>query len=248
VEVNEPARIGRFSNRDKIMRRLGMQNLGSALIASTMFVGAASAADIQRPAPIYKAPMLTQVRVYDWTGFYVGGNVGYGWGKQDVSLAGAGVGSPSVNGFLGGGQVGYNWQVNQIVYGVEADLQASGQSGSSGLGATAYTDKLDWFGTVRGRVGYAFDRWLPYVTGGWAYGHGSISGAAAGAPFSASSSYSGWTAGAGLEYALLNNWSVKGEWLYVDFGNGPSAVTGAGTIGGNHLTDNIFRLGVNYKF
>jgi outer membrane immunogenic protein len=215
-----------------------------------MFVGAASAADMQRPAPVYKAPILTPARVYDWTGFYVGGNIGYGWGRQDAALTGFGsLGSANVDGIIGGGQVGYNWQLNQLVLGLEADIQGSGQKGDGGVaGVATYTSKLDWFGTVRGRVGYAFDRWLPYVTGGWAYGGGNVSGTAGGAPFSTSSNYSGWTAGAGLEYAFLNNWSVKGEYLYVDFGNGPSTVTGAGTISSGHLTDNIFRLGVNYKF
>src|SRR5665213_2807974 len=230
-----------------------MRRLGLALLASTMFAGAASAADMQRPAPVYKAPIMTQVRVYDWTGFYVGGNVGYGFGRQDASLGGVGgLGSANVDGLIGGGQVGYNWQLNNnVVLGVEADIQGSGQRGdSSAAGVGSYSSKLDWFGTVRGRVGYAFDRWLPYVTGGWAYGNGSIDGTTAAPPgtFSSTQRYSGWTAGAGLEYALLNNWSVKGEWLYVDFGDGPSTVTPAGTVSGGRLSDNIFRLGVNYKF
>jgi outer membrane immunogenic protein len=225
-----------------------MRRIGLALLASTAFIGAASAADIQRPAPAYKAPIMAPARVYDWTGFYVGGNVGYGWGQQDVSLAGVGIGSPSVNGVIGGGQIGYNWQMNQLVLGLEADIQASGQSGSGGAGAVAYTDKMDWFGTVRGRVGYAFDRFLPYVTGGWAYGHGTINGVTGAGSFSTSNDYSGWTAGAGLEYAFLNNWSAKLEYLYVDFGNGPTTATGAGALSSNHLTDNIVRVGLNYKF
>src|SRR5665213_2397236 len=131
------------------MRRLGKRHLGLALLASTMFVGAAPAADMQRPAPVYKAPIMTQVRVYDWTGFYVGGNVGCGFGRQDASLSGVGgLGSANVDGIIGGGQIGYNWQLNNVVLGVEADIQGSGQRGdASAPGVGSYTSKLDWFGT-----------------------------------------------------------------------------------------------------
>ena len=121
----------------------------------------------------------------------------------------------------------------------------------------AYTDKLEWFGTVRGRVGYAQDHWLAYVTGGWAFGHGSVSGTGTATPagtvtaFSASQDYSGWTLGGGLEWAFMDRWSVKAEYLYIDFGNGPTmAANAAGTLNlvSNKMTDNIARLGVNYRF
>ncbi len=226
-----------------------MRRLGLALLASAAFVGAAAAADM--PArPVYKAPVLSPVRVYDWTGFYVGGNIGYSWGRQDVSLDGVGsVGTPNINGFIGGGQIGYNWQMNQLVLGLETDFQGSAQKGDGVAAAASSTSRLDWFGTVRGRVGYAFDRWLPYLTGGWAYGHGNLSGIAGGVGFSGSNDYSGWTLGGGLEYAFLNNWSAKLEYLYVDFGSGPSVTVTPGTnISGGHLTDNIVRVGLNYKF
>jgi outer membrane immunogenic protein len=227
-----------------------------------MLVGAASAADIQRPAPVYKAPIMTPARVYDWTGFYVGGNVGYSWGRLDNSIGGTPIGTTSVDGIIGGGQIGYNWQVNQIVFGLEADFQGSGQKGDGSftgapgvIPASTFTfsNKLDWFGTVRGRIGYAFDRWLPYVTGGWAYGHGNVSGTVTGGTAgtgSTSADYSGWTAGAGLEYAFMNNWSAKIEYLYVDFGNGPSVTLApsAAVLSTGHLTDNIVRVGLNYKF
>lgn len=124
--------------------------------------------------------------------------------------------------------------------------------------ATSYTDKLDWFGTVRGRVGYAMGatgNWLPYLTGGWAYGNGEISGTTvSGAvitPFSASEDYSGWTVGGGLEWAFMDHWSAKAEYLYIDFGSGPTVTvnaTGTLAIASGHMTDNIARLGVNYKF
>jgi outer membrane immunogenic protein len=227
-----------------------MRRLGLALLATTVLVGSASAADIRRPA--YKAPMLAPVSVYNWTGFYVGVNVGYSWGRQDATLDGFGsVGSSHVNGIIGGGQIGYNWQINNIVLGLETDFQGSGQRGDGGVpGVATFTNRLDWFGTVRGRLGYAFDRWLPYVTGGWAYGHGDFSGIVTGVgPFSASNTYSGWTVGGGLEYAFLNNWSAKLEYLHINFGDGPVAAVVPGTnIAAGRLKDDIVRVGLNYKF
>lgn len=240
-----------------------MRRLSTALLAgATAFAltQAASAADLPVKAPVYKAPMAAPA--YNWTGFYVGGNVGYSWGRQDDFVAGTTLGSVNVNGVIGGGQIGYNWQMNQIVLGVEADFQGSGQKGDGSFtGAPGlipastftYTDKLEWFGTVRARAGYAIDRWLPYVTGGWAWGRGSISGGVTGgltASGSGSNDYSGWTVGGGVEYAFLNNWSAKVEYLYIDFGNGPSATLtpSAAVLSAGRLTDNIARVGLNYKF
>jgi len=251
-----------------------MRRIGLALFASLAFVGAASAADMPMKAPIVKAPVM--VPPYNWTGFYVGLNAGGSWGRQDndlVTVPGGVVGlsnSDSLDGFIGGGQIGYNWQINQWVLGVEADFQGSTQSGDGSFviapfagvavipGLTVnYTDKLEWFGTVRGRLGYAWDRWLAYFTGGFAFGHGTLSGTGTTTPagtvfaFSASQDYSGWTVGGGLEWAFADHWSAKAEYLYIDFGNGPTVVANtAGTlaISSGGMTDNIARLGVNYKF
>lgn len=251
-----------------------MRRIGLALLASTMFVGAAAAADMPVKAPVYKAPVVAPP--YNWAGFYVGLNAGGSWGRQDNSLVtvpGGVVGftnSDKLNGFIGGGQVGYNWQINQWVLGLEADFQGSGQKSDGSFlipsiagiavvpGLTAsYTDKLEWFGTVRGRVGYAWDRWLAYFTGGWAFGHGTLSGTGTTTPagtvlaFSASQDYNGWTLGGGLEWAFMDHWSAKAEYLYIDFGNGPTVVANtAGTlaIASGKMTDNILRLGVNYHF
>ncbi len=237
-----------------------MRRIGLALLTSTALIGAAAAADLPVKAPVYKAPVVAPV--YNWTGLYVGGNFGYSWGRQDVSSGGLLLDTPHVDGIIGGGQIGYNWQMNQLVLGLEADFQGSGQKGDgSFIGAPAFipastltfTDKLDWFGTIRGRVGYAMDRWLPYVTGGWAWGHGSISANVTGGTTGAgsgSTDYSGWTLGGGVEYAFMNNWSAKLEYLYIDFGNGPSVALppSAVVLSGGKLTDNIVRVGINYKF
>lgn len=248
------------------MRRL----FHAALVAASTLALAqiASAADLPVKAPVYKAPIIAPV--YNWTGFYVGLNLGGSWGRQDGDLIGAliGSGSNNLDGLIGGGQIGYNWQINQWVFGLEADFQGSGQkadgsfvippivgiAGGNGLTAS-YSDKLEWFGTVRGRVGYAFDRWLPYFTGGWAYGHGVLDGTATVTPagaataFSASHDYSGWTIGGGVEWAFANNWSAKLEYLYIDFGDGPTVpVSATSSIVAGKMTDNIIRAGVNYKF
>jgi outer membrane immunogenic protein len=217
-----------------------MRRLGLALLASVALVGTAAAADLPVKAPVYKAPAMAPL--YNWTGFYVGLNAGYSWGRQDnsdVNALGVTVLSNSdhLNGFIGGGQIGYNWQVNQWVFGLEADFQGSGQKADGSMFIAAppsnfapttnvtinYTDKLDWFGTVRGRIGYAMGttgNWLPYVTGGWAYGHGEISATTSlGESFSGSQDYSGWTVGGGVEWAFANLWSAKLEYLYIDFGD-----------------------------
>jgi outer membrane immunogenic protein len=234
------------------------------------FAQVASAADM--PTKMYtKAPFADPP--YSWMGFYAGLNIGGSWGSQTNSLVNtAGVvgfqNSDHINGIIGGGQIGYNLQVDQWVLGLEADFQGSGQKGDGnffipagggfngfvpGAHSIAYTDKLAWFGTVRGRVGWAMDRWLPYLTGGWAYGHGSLSGTTTiggvGAAFSGSQSYSGWTIGGGLEWAFANRWTAKIEYLYVDFGNGPTVAATIGShIVSGKMTDNIFRAGLNYRF
>jgi outer membrane immunogenic protein len=225
-----------------------------------------------------KAPPAPVVAVYNWTGFYIGVNVGYSWGRQTNSLFNVadefrGANKDHLNGVIGGGQIGYNWQAGQWVFGLEADFQGSGQkdSGSfflpfaipNGDSLTDYTPKLEWFGTVRARIGYAMGasgNWLPYVTGGWAYGHGAISGTGAlvdgslvllASPFKGSHDYSGWTVGGGLEWALDRNWRVKLEYLYIDFGHGPTVqdgITNGLHIVGGRLTDNIVRGGINYRF
>jgi outer membrane immunogenic protein len=248
-----------------------MRRLGLALLASIALVGSAAAADMPVKAPVYKAPVIAPL--YNWTGFYVGLNAGGSWGHQtnDLITVPGGVtvfsNSDHLNGFIGGGQLGYNWQKDHWVFGLEADFQGSSQKGdgsffvpSAFLAANfptsiSYSDKLNWFGTVRGRVGYAFDRWLPYLTGGWAYGHGELSGTstigATTTTFSASQDYSGWTVGGGLEWAFSGRWSAKAEYLYIDFGDGPTVTAnGAGTLAvvSGKMTDNIARLGVNYRF
>jgi outer membrane immunogenic protein len=176
-----------------------VRKLGLAAIAmiSAASVGAAFAADL---TPSYKAPVKALAPVASWNGFYVGGNVGYGWdsastGISSIATAPAFAGtlaalvaagsyptslSPSAKGAIGGGQIGYNWQMSQWLFGLEADLQGSGIKGSATQNlfplalsptTTSVTKSLDWFGTFRGRIGFvATPQWLLYATGGLAYG------------------------------------------------------------------------------
>lgn len=248
------------------MRRFSLALLAAA--STFVLTQIAFAADMSVKAPVYKAPVVTPL--YNWTGFYAGLNLGGSWGRQDNSLITLGgvnllSNKDHLNGVIGGGQIGYNYQLNQWVFGLEADFQGSGQrddgnffipggAGAVPSTAIAYNNRLDWFGTVRGRIGYAIDRWLPYVTGGWAYGHGRFSGTTTvgttTTSFSADQDYTGgWTIGGGVEWAFLNNWSAKIEYLYIDFGNGPTVpVSATQNIVSGRMTDNIIRAGINYKF
>jgi outer membrane immunogenic protein len=150
-----------------------------------------------------KAPPPPRAQVYGWTGWYVGGNAGYGWGTADnnISFAQPGI-SPNPpatfgaqnfvksHGAIGGAQVGYNWQIGRYLLGLEADIQAAGQKGTSTFNGSIFSlptiapnpatgtdiDKLNWFGTVRGRLGLTFDHWLVYGTGGLAYGSVELMG------------------------------------------------------------------------
>ena len=255
------------------MRNLKGRLCVAAMLAALLPVGAASAADLR---PIYKAPpAVLPPPLYNWSGFYGGVNIGGSWGHQDTALTiGASAvlsNSNHINGVIGGGQIGFNWQAvgSPWVFGIETDIQASGQKADGtfflpGGGVLlvippttiTYQDKLEWFGTLRGRIGYAMGyqgRWLPYITGGLAYGENKVSGSGslAGIPvaFSGTKTDIGWTLGAGIEWAFADRWSAKLEYLYIDFGNGPTVpVVAATAITTNHLTDNIGRVGLNYRF
>src|SRR5665647_115605 len=134
------------------------------LAATTLGVGAAAAADL--PSRNY-TKAVPYAPAFSWTGFYVGVNAGYGWASTSVSGLS---GSSNLDGFVGGGQIGYNWQgASPLVFGIEADFQGTGQSQTDTVGIVSIKQEMPWFGTVRGRIGYAFDRAMIYATGGLAY-------------------------------------------------------------------------------
>jgi outer membrane immunogenic protein len=210
----------------------------AAAMASPSF-----AADMPRPAyknPVYVAP-------FSWTGFYVGINGGYGFGKSTwTNLAGT-TGDFNVKGALAGGTVGYNMQTGVWVWGLEADWDYSWMKGTEttlcgGLGCTT---RLTWLATGRGRIGYAWDRFLPYITGGAAFGNIKMT-----TPIDISETKTklGWTLGAGVEYAFLGAWSAKLEYLYVDLGKTTCGAATCGVDTDVKFRANIVRAGVNYRF
>jgi outer membrane immunogenic protein len=273
--------------------------IGIATVTS-MLATSAFAADL--PARTYtKAPVYVDPG-YDWTGFYIGLNGGYSWGNSSNTFTAGALpvttASQHMNGWVFGGQAGYNWQFNKSwVFGLEGDIDATGQKGTATLGpnTTVVTvvggpaivalptitttttttgtleEKLPWLATVRGRIGVLpTDRVLLYVTGGLALGEvkstagvattatavSSFGGApvvtSAGALASASSTRAGWTIGAGVEGAIGGGWTAKLEYLYVDLGTVNNTFVGIAPFAplatSSHVTDNIVRVGVNYRF
>ena len=214
-----------------------------ATVASMALANVASAADLPARYPTKAVPY---VQSFNWTGFYIGGNVGYGWGRLSDSTNNG----QDVNGVIGGGQIGYNWQMNSLVLGVEADIQASGQKATQTgfIGATPVTvsERIRYFGTVRGRLGYAWDRTLLYVTGGWAYTNVGVDLTTPAGSASANTTKSGGTVGAGIEYAFAGPWSAKLEYLYID--TGTQSVTLAGVTDNVRIRDHVLRAGLNYRF
>ncbi|MHC3941654.1 MULTISPECIES: outer membrane protein [Paenochrobactrum] len=233
----------------------------TAILATPVF-----AAD----AIVYNEPAPVAVDTFSWTGGYIGLNAGYAGGKFKHPYSSKGYdtvfeeedndsGSLDVtsSGFAGGVQAGYNWQFNNnVVAGVEADFQGSNLKGEVKLTDNNLTlkagTKVNWFGTVRARLGYVpTERLMVYTTGGYAYGKVKSYVDFEGEGVSKSKTKSGWTVGAGAEYALANNWTLKSEYLYTDFGK---------TKLMNYIDDGVttkldakvkfhtVRVGLNYKF
>jgi len=263
------------------MRRLSIAPI--AVISIIAFTQIASAADLPRKAPA--PPPLPAV--YNWTGFYVGINAGGHWAKDDVTTsasvpnfdepfasafdAGA-AGSNKPSGFIGGLQLGYNWQFSNFVFGLEADVNGlTGREGRSVLypgpfpaAGDTFTPSVEsnFLATVRGRVGWAFDRALLYATGGLAVGTINITdtatvfGGTLLETVSETTTRTGWTVGGGFEYAFTPNWTVKVEYLYVDLGSFDTGIpcvaacvaVGPDIVVHHKWTDNIARVGLNYKF
>jgi outer membrane immunogenic protein len=223
-----------------------MKKIVLATVLAALGSASALAADLA-PRAYSKAPMMA-APVSTWQGFYVGGNVGYGWGngKTDVaflpSQAAFGAANTTLNsnpqGVIGGAQIGYNWQTGIFVAGFEADIQGSGIKGNASKVTLLFpglapepnslhttNEKLSWFGTARGRVGITVaPALLLYATGGFAYGQVETSAntqfndGADNFAASVSKTRVGWTAGAGGEWMFAPGWSAKFEYLYIDLG------------------------------
>ena len=231
--------------------------LGVTIMTWTANASAADLPPYPQEAPVVRAP------VYGWQGAYVGltGGGSLGRSKHIDRVTGLDD-SPvfDVNGGLFGATAGYNWQLTTWVFGAEGDLSWAGQKGSSldsgpagNLDFTSFT-KMQWLGTLRGRVGYTPGNLLLYATAGYAAAgiETGVKSSATGTVFdSASSSRSGWTAGAGAEWAFGPAWSAKVEYLYVKFADGGFPTTNLGAeFDRSHvsLDDHVVRIGINHYF
>ncbi len=254
--------------------------LGSIALAVLVAAGPAMAADIPVKAPVKATPIIS---IYNWTGFYVGGNAGWGlahtFGTNDNLVPnpnehGPTTGGHNWNGFVGGGQIGYNWMASRnVVLGIEADLSFANLktsiAGDTIDGIAYRNSKVDEFGTVRGRVGYAFNNWLIYGTGGAAFTHGittntqgpcsTLHGGTVNCtgPFqqvplgytdSDTLNLTGWTVGGGVEVGITQNWTTKLEYLHMDFGSFSFTDPLFNRITRANLMVDVVRLGLNYKF
>lgn len=206
-----------------------------AISALALTTTAAVAADPIMPAPVAPISPISAL-AHDWTGFYAGINAGYGFGEA-YGTPGLSDVFDSVDGLVGGAQIGASAQFDMFVLGVEGDIQVSGMS-QEVLGVEA---RLDYFGTVRARAGVAIDNFMPYVTGGFAYGGGTIDDGID----SDNNTHWGWTVGAGVEVAMDQSVSFKAEYLYTDLGAEEYFAPGGLDAG---LRFHTVRAGVNFHF
>jgi outer membrane immunogenic protein len=226
------------------MRRLvRLLPTSAAGVAAVTVCAVAFAADIPRKAPVAPA-YFNPAPATTWQGFYVGANLGWGWARNSVTVAGA-TGTSDLDGVLGGVQAGYNYQLGSFVLGAEADIQLTDQRQDTTIGAVALSERIPYFGTLRGRVGYAMDSWLFYVTGGAIYGEHRITATTAAATGSLTDSGWGWTVGGGVEAMLWSNISGKIEYLYAEANRGGTILA---VPYSTRLSDHILRAGVNYHF
>jgi outer membrane immunogenic protein len=209
---------------------MGRIFLSAVALMATGWTVSAQAADLAYGS---RGPYTVNqpLNIISWAGPYLGGNIGWAWGSVDNNLT-----SPS--GFVGGLQAGYNWQPGQgpWVFGVEGDIQATGASDTF----APWKFSNPWFGTVRGRAGYAFGNVLFYGTAGLAFGE--LTGQTFG--LSESHTNAGWTAGVGAEFLFAPSWSAKLEYLYVDLNDSTFTITGVQ----NGYRFGLLRAGVNYHF
>jgi outer membrane immunogenic protein len=224
------------------------------LLATTLLFGL-SGHSLAADAIVQEDVIVEAPAAFNWTGAYIGAQAGYLWGDGDFE-SDAGDADIEPDGWLGGVYVGYNYQMtNNVVVGLDADFAWTGADDSApailpapaGQVGTLDTE-LEWEGAVRARLGYAVDRFLPYIAGGVAFGR--LKGAA----YNIDGEYQGedadtgvgWTIGGGLEYAFTDNVLFRAEYRYTDFGDFEGTVQGFDST--TDFTTNDVRFGVAYKF
>jgi outer membrane immunogenic protein len=222
----------------------------SAIIAIVLMPTAVLAADL---APRAQDPSISVPVPYSWTGFYTGVQGGYAW----MTSTNTGGDKLSPKGGFGGVYAGYNYQFgSNLVLGAEGDIDAGDIRGRSSIlyqAPGSVSSRTDWFGSARLRAGYAFDRFLPYVTGGLAFEHSEVSAYYAGLGYAMrdNETRAGWTLGGGLEYAFTDNLIGRLEYRFSDYGRSsalPSSLPGATLDTRIRQTGSDVRAGVSYKF
>jgi outer membrane immunogenic protein len=214
------------------------------LLAAAIVIGSTAGALAADPSlPIEDVPVG-----FNWTGGYIGGQVGYAWGDSHYYVVDTDTvtGRPDPDGFLGGVYVGYNYQLqNNVVLGVDADFAWASVDGTDDEVIETISGDLNWSGAVRARLGYAVDRFLPYIAGGVAfadYDHRLMEEAEVG------DTYVGWTLGVGAEYAFTDNLVGRAEYRYTDFGTEEFPLDNGISAHEVDLKTNEIRFGIAYKF
>jgi outer membrane immunogenic protein len=222
--------------------------LRSLIMTAALMTGicAAQAADLPQRAPTpYRAPAVVAVPVYNWTGFYIGANGGYGWAGASASSGGLTVDGGDLKGPFAGGQIGFNYQSGMFVFGIEVDGQWANIKESYGAFGLTFTDTINYFFTARGRLGIAAQNVLFYGTGGYAH-LGAKSEVTDGfTTISVSGDRGGWTAGGGAEVGF-GNASVKLEYLYMQTFDKNETVFAIPVTWNVHV--HTVKLGLNYRF
>ncbi len=236
--------------------------LTTAAIAA--LAGTAAAADLpsRRAPPVYLPPPIP---VFTWTGLYIGGQIGYEFGKSSASATSArafAANATNPGGVIGGAHIGYLFSTQSLgagflggggVFGIEGDVDGANYRSTYALGPLNDYSRQNIQGSVRGRLGVAVDRALFYATGGVAFGglNNTYFNTANGLSDSIGHTRVGWTAGGGIEYAVTNNWSIRAEYRYTDFGtvtDNLAVSTGGATNVRHRETDNRVQAGFSYKF
>ncbi len=224
-----------------IIRATAPALLAASLLAAIASATVARAADVQAPDSTPFTPAAPVV--YDWSGVYAGLSAGASWQNFDTLFGTPAVGTNfDAGGFTGGAFAGVNFQNGPFVYGVEADASFNLGDDTALVAGVPLKAESDWFATLRGRAGYAVDRYMFYGTGGLAVGDVKISAPAG----SSSDTKVGWTLGAGVEAALTDSFTVRGEYLYTDLGKSSGRI--GGTPFSTEFDSHTLRAGVTYKF
>lgn len=241
-----------------MVRKLLLSSVALAAISGTAF-----AADLpsRRAPPVYAPP---PVPVFSWTGFYVGGQVGYAFGRDNAAILGSGPFVANPNGIIGGAHVGYNFSTQSLpvfgtafgtggVIGVEGDVDGSDYRRTTAITGAPFfptsTNRIPIQGSIRGRLGFAVDRALFYATGGAAFADLRNSYTTTLGYDSIGHTRVGWTVGGGVEYAITNTWSLRAEYRYSDFGTYTdfAPASGFGLVR-HHDSEQRAQVGFSYKF